>query len=139
MDAEQVFKALADHHRRHLIDVLSKQDGLSLNELCSHLPMTRIGVMKHLRILEQAGLVTTAKVGRERLHYLNSAPIRTVAEWAEGYRRHWDERMDRLDAYLRDLQQQAQSAATEQHESVQNESVPNESDQQEPEENVDDN
>lgn len=106
MDAEQVFKALADHHRRHLIDVLSARDGQSLNELCTHLPMSRIGVMKHLRILEQAGLITTRKVGRERLHYLNPDPIRGVAEWAERYRRHWDERMDRLELYLRQIQQE---------------------------------
>jgi DNA-binding transcriptional ArsR family regulator len=106
MDAEQVFKALADHHRRHLLDLLSARDGQSLNELCSHLPMSRIGVMKHLRILEQAGLITTRKVGRERLHYLNPAPIRSVAEWAERYRRHWDERMDRLELYLRQIQQE---------------------------------
>lgn len=106
MDVEQVFKALADHHRRHLLDVLSARDGQSLNELCSHLPMSRIGVMKHLRILEQAGLITTRKVGRERLHYLNPDPIRSVAEWAERYRRHWDERMDRLELYLREIQQE---------------------------------
>lgn len=101
-----MFKALADNHRRHLLDVLAQQEGLSLNELCSHLPMSRIGVMKHLRILEDAGLITTKKVGRERLHYLNAAPIRTVAEWAERYRSLWDERMDRLDSFLRELQQQ---------------------------------
>lgn len=104
MEVEQVFKALADTHRRHLLDVLSQEDGQSLNELCTHLPMSRIGVMKHLRILEEAGLITTRKVGRERLHYLNSAPIRGVIDWAEQYRRHWDERMDRLEDYLRELQ-----------------------------------
>ena len=104
MDVEQVFKALADTHRRHLLDVLSQEDGQSLNELCTHLPMSRIGVMKHLRILEEAGLITTRKVGRERLHYLNSAPLRGVIDWAEQYRRHWDERMDRLEDYLRELQ-----------------------------------
>ena len=110
MDAEQVFKALADHHRRRLLDALSTQDGQSLNELCAHLPMSRIGVMKHLRILEQAGLITSRKVGRERLHYLNSEPLRTVAEWTDRYRRHWEERMDRLDAYLRDWQRQQAQA-----------------------------
>jgi predicted transcriptional regulator len=110
MDVEQVFKALADHHRRHLLDVLSAQDGQSLNELCAHLPMSRIGVMKHLRILEQAGLITTRKVGRERLHYLNSTPMRGVVDWIEQYRRHWDERMDRLEEYLRELQQEADGA-----------------------------
>jgi predicted transcriptional regulator len=72
--------------------------------------MTRIGVMKHLRILEQAGLITTRKVGRERLHYLNSAPLRVVVDWIEQYRRHWDERMDRLEDYLRELQQTEQQA-----------------------------
>ena len=106
MDVEQVFKALADHHRRHLLDQLSNRDGQSLNELCSRMPMSRIGVMKHLRILEEAGLISTRKVGRERLHYLAAAPLRAVVDWAEQYRRHWDERMDRLDAYLRELQAQ---------------------------------
>lgn len=109
MDVEHVFKALADHHRRYLLDLLSQKDGQNLNELCEHLPMSRIGVMKHLRILEEAGLITTRKVGRERLHYLNPAPIRGIAEWAEQYRRHWDERMDRLEVYLRELQQQEQT------------------------------
>lgn len=99
-----MFKALADTHRRHLVDVLAQEDGQSLNELCTHLPMSRIGVMKHLRILEDAGLITTRKVGRERLHYLNPAPIRGVMDWAEQYRRHWDERMDRLEDYLQKLQ-----------------------------------
>jgi predicted transcriptional regulator len=108
MDVEHVFKALADHHRRHLLDLLSQQDGQTLTELCAHLPMTRIGVMKHLRILEEAGLITTRKVGRERLHYLNPAPIRDVIHWAEQYRRHWDERMDRLEDFLREIQQQEQ-------------------------------
>jgi predicted transcriptional regulator len=109
MDEEHVFKALADHHRRHLINLLSQHDGQSLNELCAHLPMTRIGVMKHLRILEEAGLITTRKVGRERLHYLNPQPLRIVVNWAEQYRRHWDERMDRLEELLREVQQKEQS------------------------------
>ena len=104
MDVEHVFKALADHHRRHLLDLLSQTNGQTLNELCSHMPMTRFGVMKHLRILEEAGLITTCKVGREKLHYLNPAPIREVANWADQYRRFWDERMDRLEEYLRELQ-----------------------------------
>lgn len=104
-----MFKALADHHRRHLIDVLSTRGGQSLNELCTHLPMSRIGVMKHLRILEEAGLVTTRKAGRERLHYLDTAPLQEVVDWAEQYRRHWEERMDRLEEYLAELQSQNQS------------------------------
>ena len=106
MNSEHVFKALADHHRRYLIELLSQRDGQSLNELCAHLPMTRIGVMKHLRILEEAGLIHTRKVGRERLHYLNPAPLQTVVEWANRYRHHWEERMDRLEELLNSEQPQ---------------------------------
>lgn len=104
MEVEHVFKALADHHRRHLIDLLAQQDGQNLNDLCTHLPMSRVGVMKHLRILEDAGLITTRKVGRERLHYLNAAPIQGIVAWANQYRQHWEARMDRLDAFLQEVQ-----------------------------------
>lgn len=103
-----MFKALADHHRRHLLDLLSQTDGRTLTELAAHLPMSRFGAMKHLRILEEAGLVTTRKVGREKLHYLNPEPMQDVADWVERYRRFWDERMDRLEDYLRELQQEEQ-------------------------------
>lgn len=108
MEVEHVFKALADHHRRHLLDLLSQTDGQTLTELCAHLPMTRFGVMKHLSILEEAGLITTRKVGREKLHYLNPVPMQDVADWVERYRRFWDERLDRLEDYLRELQQKEQ-------------------------------
>ena len=111
MDAEHVFKALADHHRRHLLDLLSQQGGQSLTELCAHMPMTRIGVMKHLRILERAGLITTRKVGRERLHYLNPSPMQDLADWAGQYIRQRDERMDRLEEFLREAQQKEPSEA----------------------------
>ena len=100
MDVEHVFKALADHHRRHLLEVLSQHDGQTLSELCTHLPITRIGVMKHLRLLEEAGLVTTRKVGRARLHYLNAAPMQTIAVWADRFRRHREESFDRLEELL---------------------------------------
>ncbi|MEP6776534.1 MAG: helix-turn-helix domain-containing protein, partial [Chloroflexota bacterium] len=70
METEHVFKALADHHRRHLLDSLSQTGGQTLSELCAQLPMSRFGAMKHLRILEEADLVTTRKVGRVKLHYL---------------------------------------------------------------------
>lgn len=104
MEVEQVFKALADHHRRRLLDVLAHTDGQTLTELCAHLPMTRFGVMKHLDILEAAGLITTRKVGREKRHYLNPAPLQDVDAWMEPYRRLWNARLDRLEDYLRDLQ-----------------------------------
>jgi uncharacterized protein YndB with AHSA1/START domain/DNA-binding transcriptional ArsR family regulator len=84
---EDVFKALADPSRRRLLDKLFKQDGKTLGELEEHLPeMTRFGVMKHLRVLERAGLVTTRKVGREKLHYLNPVPIRRIFDrWTSKY------------------------------------------------------
>jgi DNA-binding transcriptional ArsR family regulator len=105
MSVEHVFKALADHHRRHLLDVLSRDGGLTLTQLAAELPMSRYGVMKHLRILEEAGLITTRKVGREKLHYLNPGPMQQAAGWMDKYRRYWDERFDRLEEYLRQLQQ----------------------------------
>jgi uncharacterized protein YndB with AHSA1/START domain len=74
-----VFRALADPNRRVLLDSLFERDGQTLGELCGHLPgMTRFGVMKHLGVLEDAGIVTTLKVGREKRHFLNPVPIRLV-------------------------------------------------------------
>jgi len=66
---DEVFKALADPHRRTLLDLLYERDGRTLLDLQAHLPMTRFGVMKHLRVLEEAGIVTARKVGREKHHY----------------------------------------------------------------------
>jgi DNA-binding transcriptional ArsR family regulator len=84
---EEVFKALADPSRRLLLDALFDHDGQRLNELCACLPaMTRFGVMKHLDVLEQAGLVTTRRDGREKRHYLNPVPIRLVHDrWISKY------------------------------------------------------
>jgi uncharacterized protein YndB with AHSA1/START domain len=74
-----VFRALADPHRRVLLDRLFERDGQTLGELCRHLPeMTRFGVMKHLGVLEEADLVTTMRAGREKRHFLNPVPIRLV-------------------------------------------------------------
>src|ERR687888_2174048 len=86
-----VFKALADPSRRLLLDSLFSEDGQTLGELSARLPgMTRFGVMKHLRLLEAAGLVTTRKVGRERLHYLNPVPIRLIHDrWIGKYAEAW--------------------------------------------------
>ena len=80
MEDESVFRALADPSRRRLLDLLFERDGRSLKELESELPMTRFGVMKHLRVLEEAGLIATRKVGRERLHYLNPVPIQLISD-----------------------------------------------------------
>jgi uncharacterized protein YndB with AHSA1/START domain/DNA-binding transcriptional ArsR family regulator len=88
MDA--VFKALADPTRRSLLDELFKQDGQTLSALQGELPMTRFGVMKHLRQLEEAGLVTTRRRGREKLHFLNPVPIRLVHDrWVSKYAEPW--------------------------------------------------
>ena len=74
MDDDRVFRALADPTRRFLLDRLYERDGRTLTELESELEMTRFGVMKHLRLLEEAGLVVTRRQGREKLHFLNPGP-----------------------------------------------------------------
>ncbi len=85
-----VFKALADPNRRSLLDELFKQDGQTLSSLEARLPMTRCGAMKHLRVLEAAGLVVTKKRGREKLHFLNLVPIRLIHDrWVNKYTEPW--------------------------------------------------
>ena len=85
-DDDLVFKALADSTRRFLLDLLFARDGRTLGELESEVEMTRFGVMKHLRILEEAGLVVTRKVGREKHHFLNPVPIREIHDrWIDKY------------------------------------------------------
>jgi len=87
---DKVFKALADPTRRSLLDELFREDGQTLSALEARLPMTRIGVMKHLRVLEAAGLVTTRRRGREKLHFLNPVPIRLVHDrWVSKYAEPW--------------------------------------------------
>jgi uncharacterized protein YndB with AHSA1/START domain len=89
-DMDAVFRALADPTRRSLLDELFKQDGQTLSALEGRLPMTRFGVMKHLRVLEEAGLVTTKRRGREKLHFLNPVPIRLVHDrWVSKYAEPW--------------------------------------------------
>ena len=86
MNDDSVFKALADPTRRLLLDRLYERDGRSLTELESDVEMTRFGVMKHLRVLEDAGLVVTRRSGREKLHYLNPVPIRLIHDrWIDKY------------------------------------------------------
>jgi DNA-binding transcriptional ArsR family regulator len=86
VDDDRVFKALGDPTRRFLLDMLYARDGRTLTELESALEMTRFGVMKHLRILEDAGLVTTRREGREKRHFLNPVPIRLIHDrWIDKY------------------------------------------------------
>jgi DNA-binding transcriptional ArsR family regulator len=86
VDDDAVFKALADRTRRHLLDRLFAEDGRTLGELEQGLEMTRFGVMKHLRVLEDAGLVVTRRAGREKHHFLNPVPIRELHDrWIDKY------------------------------------------------------
>jgi uncharacterized protein YndB with AHSA1/START domain len=101
MDA--VFRALADPTRRSLLDELFREDGQTLSALEGRLPMTRFGVMKHLRQLEQAGLVVTRRRGREKLHFLNPVPIRLVHDrWVSKYAEPWAATLSGLKKTLED-------------------------------------
>jgi DNA-binding transcriptional ArsR family regulator len=85
-DDDRVFKALADPSRRFLLDLLFARDGRTLTELESQLEMTRYGVMKHLRVLEEANLVVTRRQGREKFHFLNPVQIRAIHDrWIDKY------------------------------------------------------
>ena len=87
---DEVFKALADPTRRGLLDSLFERDGQTQKELETGLEMTRFGVMKHLKVLEEAGLVVTRKQGREKLHFLNPVPIRlTHDRWVSKFSEPW--------------------------------------------------
>jgi DNA-binding transcriptional ArsR family regulator len=89
-----VFKALADPTRRFLLDLLFKRDGRTLTELESELAMTRFGVMKHLRVLEEAGLVSRTKEGRIVRCALSPAPMQEAAVWLSHYEKFWAGRLD---------------------------------------------
>jgi uncharacterized protein YndB with AHSA1/START domain/DNA-binding transcriptional ArsR family regulator len=100
---DAVFKALADPTRRMLLDQLFERDGQTLTALEERLPMTRFGVMKHLRVLQEAGLVTTDRRGREKLHFLNPVPIRLVHDrWVSKYAEPWAATLSGLKARLED-------------------------------------
>ncbi|MGH2784945.1 MAG: ArsR/SmtB family transcription factor [Actinomycetota bacterium] len=91
MGDDLVFKALADPRRRDLLDRLAERGGQTLAELCVYLPgLTRFGVMRHLRLLEEAGLIVARKVGREKHHFLNAVPIRQIHDrWLSRYAMSW--------------------------------------------------
>jgi uncharacterized protein YndB with AHSA1/START domain/DNA-binding transcriptional ArsR family regulator len=121
-----VFKALADPTRRSLLDELFKQDGQTLSALERRLPMTRFGVMKHLRVLEEANLVVTRRRGREKLHFLNPVPIRLVHDrWVSKYAEPWaaalsglktrlEERMEKVfEIYIKTTQERLWEAITD--------------------------
>jgi DNA-binding transcriptional ArsR family regulator len=101
-EGSEVFRALADPTRRALLDSLFNRDGQTLNELCEKFPgMTRFGVMKHLSVLEEAGLVVTARQGRTKRHYLNPVPIEQVANrWISKYAARFTSALVALDEQL---------------------------------------
>ena len=100
---DEVFRALADPTRRSLLDELFEQDGQTLSTLEQRLPMTRFGVMKHLKVLEEAHLVVTKRRGREKLHFLNPVPIRLVHDrWVSKYAEPWAATLTGLKRQLED-------------------------------------
>jgi len=100
---DDVFRAIADPTRRNLLDELFGEDGQTLSALEARVPMTRFGVMKHLKVLEQAGLVVTRRRGREKLHFLNPVPIRLVHDrWVSKYAEPWAATLSGLKRRLED-------------------------------------
>jgi len=100
---DDVFRALADPTRRSLLDELFKQDGQTLSALQGRLPMTRFGVMKHLKVLEEACLVVTRRRGREKLHFLNAVPIQLIHDrWVDKYAALWAAELSELKHRLED-------------------------------------
>ncbi|MEO7493712.1 MAG: SRPBCC domain-containing protein [Massilia sp.] len=101
MDDDDVFKALADPTRRSLLDALFREDGQTLSALEQHMPMTRFGVMKHLKLLEAAGLVVVQRRGREKLHFLNAVPIRLLHDrWVSKFTAPWAAALSDLKQHL---------------------------------------
>ena len=103
MDDDRVFKALADPTRRHLLDRLFERDGRTLTELESELEMSRFGVMKHLRVLEDAGLVTRGRDAQRRPVHLEAEVLDLMTAWIERYRRQAEQRYTRLDDVLAEM------------------------------------
>jgi DNA-binding transcriptional ArsR family regulator len=102
---DEVFKALADPSRRQLLDELFERDGQPLSALEATLPMSRFGVMKHLKVLEEAGLITTKRRGREKLHFLNPVPIRVIYDrWVSKYAESWAAPLSQLKSDLEEEQ-----------------------------------
>ena len=98
---DEVFKALADPTRRALLDELFREDGQTLSTLEAGCAMTRFGVMKHLKVLEDAGLVVTRRRGREKLHFLNAVPIRLIHDrWVSKYAEPWAAGLSGLKRHL---------------------------------------
>src|SRR5215208_5748545 len=105
-----IFSALADPTRRAILARLASGSA-SVTELAAPFEMSLPAVSKHLKVLERAGLIARGREAQWRPCRLDAAPLREVAGWLEEYRRHWDERLDRLDTYLTEIRQQEQDDA----------------------------
>ena len=101
----KTFAALADPTRRAILSRLTTGES-SVSEISEPFDMTMPAISKHLKVLENAGLVQRSTSAQWRPRKLNAAPMKDVSDWLEGYRQHWEERLDRLDAYITELQQQ---------------------------------
>lgn len=107
-----LFDVLAEPNRRTILDLL-RAGPLPVNQLVAALGLSQPAVSKHLRILREAGLVEVNVVGRRHLYALRAEPLRELDEWLTGYRRLWEERMDRLDDYLQQLQREQSARGSE--------------------------
>ena len=104
----RTFAALADPTRRAILERLAAGEA-SVTDLAEPFAMSLPAVSKHLKVLERAGLITRSREAQWRLCRLEAAPLRDVAAWTEDYRRHWEERFDRLDDFLRELQEKGKN------------------------------
>lgn len=98
-----IFAALADPTRRAILARLASSEA-SLTELAEPFEISLSAVSKHLKVLQRAGLIACSRQGKRRPRRLEAAPLREVADWVEHYRRFWEQRLDRLDEYLSDIQ-----------------------------------
>lgn len=107
-----VFNAIAEPQRRQILDLLA-QGERSVNEITAVLGLRQPQVSKHLRVLKQVGLVSVRSTGQQRLYQLQAQGLKSVHDWVSHYERHWIERMDRLEAYLKELQKKENSDDSE--------------------------
>lgn len=96
-ELDAVFLALASGTRRRMLDIVAAQPGCTVNHVAEHFEMSRIGVLKHINVLEDAGLIVSEKLGRERPLYFNPVPLQLIHErWSDQYRSFWANRLTRL-------------------------------------------
>ena len=100
-NADAVFEALADPHRRELVQLLARRDSATATELAPHLPVTRQMVVRHLTVLAEARLVEATRIGKEVRFTLNPAPLADAVDWLDGVGREWDGRLDALGRHLK--------------------------------------